>query len=186
MVMGHGDAVAYQSSQLTGRLGRDVLDDLAALDVSGSSVAERGETYLLFAPDRRRAYTPAMAVAVSIVVTLLVLILTAYSVAFVVALPIALLPFIPLLRDDRPQLAVGAVPDEPGGSATRITVHGRVWADLGPALDAYLGNLPAPQPAPPAGRLAVVGSSAAPWSPDDGAAPPASPDATVVEDGRST
>ena len=29
-----------------------------------------------------------------------------------------------------------------------MTVHGRVWGDLGAALDAYLTNLPAGAPAP--------------------------------------
>lgn len=144
MLSRHREAAAYQSTQLTARLGHQILDDLEGLHVEGARIAERGETYLVFAPERRQVYTSTTAVTLAIVTALFVLILTAFTVILILLLPLALLPFVPLALDDRPQLAVGAVPDDISGSATRVTVHGRVWSDLGVALDAYLGHLPQP------------------------------------------
>jgi hypothetical protein len=73
-------------------------------------------------------------------IVLAVLILTAVTPVFIVLLPLALLPGIPLLIDNRPDLAISAVADDLGG--TRVTVHGQASSELAAALDAYLGSLP--------------------------------------------
>ena len=144
MIRSHPDAVAYQSTQLTERTPESLLDDLATLEVTGAHVTERGPTYIVFAPVERNPYTTSLAVILAIILVIADLVATAWSVVVVALLPLALVPFIPLLVRDRPQVAVGAVPGENASRATRVTVHGRVWGDLGAALDAYLSNLPAP------------------------------------------
>jgi len=58
----------------------------------------------------------------------------------IVLLPLAVLPGVPLLIDNRPDLAISAVADDLGG--TRVTVHGQASSELAAALDAYLGSLP--------------------------------------------
>jgi hypothetical protein len=150
----NGDAVAYQSTQVTSKGADRVLDDLSALEVSGARVSERGTTYLVFAPQARQTYTVSLAVTLTIILAIADLVATAAAVAWIALLPLALVPFVPLLLDDRPQVAVGAVPpDGDDGAGTRVTAHGRVWGDLGAALDAYLSNLPpGPAPAPAAGE----------------------------------
>jgi len=58
----------------------------------------------------------------------------------ILLLPLALVPAVPLLLDNRPDLAISAVADDQGG--TRVTVHGQASSELAAALDAYLGSLP--------------------------------------------
>src|SRR6202790_3434690 len=69
-----------------------------------------------------------------------VLILTAVPPVLIVLLPLAVLPGVPLLVDNRPDLAISAVADDLGG--TRVTVHGQASSELAAVLDAYLGSLP--------------------------------------------
>jgi hypothetical protein len=148
MLKRNGGAVAYQSTQYTAREADRLLDDLTALELTGVQVCERGSTYLVFAPIARRNYNVSLAVTLTIILAIGDLVATANSVVWIALLPLALVPFIPLLLDDRPQLAVGAVPGDGDQAATHVTVHGRVWGDLGAALDAYLSNLPLAAPAP--------------------------------------
>lgn len=140
----HGDAVAYQATQLTSRPSAGLLDDMAHLDVTGARVSERGPAYLVFARPGRRGYTASLAVTLTILLAIADLVATAASVVWIALLPLALVPFVPLLLVDRPQLAVGAVPADGQVGVTRVTVHGRVWGDLGAALEAYMTHLPAP------------------------------------------
>ena len=148
MIRRHPDAVPYQSTQLTERAPERLLEDLAALEVTGAHVSERGSTYLVFTPVEPHPYTASLAVTLAIILAIVDLIATAWSVVVIALLPLALVPFVPLLVSDRPQVAVGAVPGENEAHATRVTVHGRVWGDLGAALDAYLSHLPAGATAP--------------------------------------
>ena len=140
----HGDAVAYQATQLTSRPSAGLLDDMAHLDVTGARVSERGPAYLVFARPGRRVYTASLAVTLTILLAIADLVATAASVVWIALLPLALVPFVPLLVVDRPQLAVGAVPADDQVGVTRVTVHGRVWGDLGAAVEAYMTHLPAP------------------------------------------
>lgn len=172
MIRRHADAVAYQSSQLTRRPPDRLLDELAALDVTGVHISERGTTYLMFAPHAPGGYTVLRAVTLAVVLAIADLVATAESVVWIALLPLALTPFIPLLFDDSPQLAVGAVPGEADETVTRITAHGRVWGDLGSALDAYLGNLPS------AAVPAVGGAGPSPAVVSAGPAARATPDGT--------
>jgi len=121
-----------------------VIDDLAQLNVADTRVAERGATYLVIAPPDRRHWGPGRAVALAAAICLAVLIGAAASVVVIAFLPLALLPFVPLLVEDLPMVAVGAVVDDDG--ATRITVHGQAWGALRTALDAYLASLPPARP----------------------------------------
>jgi hypothetical protein len=79
-------------------------------------------------------------VLLGLAIVLAVLILTAVTPVLIVLLPLALLPGVPLLIDNRPDLAISAVADDLGG--TRVTVHGQASSELAAALDAYLGSLP--------------------------------------------
>jgi hypothetical protein len=79
-------------------------------------------------------------VLLGLAIVLAVLILTAVTPMFILLLPLALLPGVPLLIDNRPDLAISAVADDLGG--TRVTVHGQASSELAAALDAYLGSLP--------------------------------------------
>jgi hypothetical protein len=72
-------------------------------------------------------------------------------VVVIACLPLAVLPLVPLILDDRPMLAIGVVVDDDGTSL--LTAHGRAWGELAAAVDAYLANLP------PA-RLDLQGSKA--------------------------
>ena len=156
-VMGrHAEAAPYQSTQLTSRPPERLLDELSALDVTGVRVAERGPTYIVFAPVERHAYTTSLAVTLAIILAIGVLVATAWAVVLIALLPLALLPFVPLLLADRPQVAAGAVPGENGSTATRVTVHGRVWGDLRAALDAYLTHLPPAEAAAPRRGVAAT------------------------------
>ena len=78
---------------------------------------------------------------------------------FATAIPIGLLPAIPVLLDNRPDLAISAVPDEDGG--TRVTVHGLASPELAAALDAYLGSLPRFMPPAPIAAPQPVASRVA-------------------------
>ena len=130
----------YQFSFRTGRESEDILTEIAERQLPGIVVAERGPHYLVLRPEGRRRYGGEIAVLIGIAVVLAVLILTAVSVVLIVLLPLALIPALPLLLDNRPDLAVSAVPDDYGG--TRVTVHGQATPALAAALDAYLGSLP--------------------------------------------
>jgi hypothetical protein len=130
----------YQFSLRTGRTPEDVLNEFAERRLPGIVVAERGPHYLVLRPEGRRRYGGEAAVVLGIAIVLVVLILSAASVALISLLPLALAPAVPLLFDNRPDLAISAVPDDHGG--TRVTVHGQATAPLAAALDAYLGSLP--------------------------------------------
>ena len=91
-------------------------------------------------PQQRRRYGGDVAVLLGLAIVLAVLILTAVTPVLIVLLPLALLPGVPLLVDNRPDLAISAVADDLGG--TRVTVHGQASSELAAALDAYLGSLP--------------------------------------------
>jgi hypothetical protein len=131
---------AYQFSLRTGKPPGDVLGEFAARRMPGIAVAERGPNYLVLRPQQRRRYGGDVAVLLGLVIVLAVLILTAVTPVLIVLLPLALLPAVPLLLDNRPDLAISAVADDLGG--TRVTVHGQASSELAAALDAYLGSLP--------------------------------------------
>ena len=131
---------AYQFSLRTGKAPEEVLGDFAQRPMPGIAVAERGPNYLVLRPQQRRRYGGDVAVMLGLAIVLAVLILTAVTPVFIVLLPLALLPGVPLLIDNRPDLAISAVADELGG--TRVTVHGQASSELAAALDAYLGSLP--------------------------------------------
>ena len=122
---------AYQFSLRTGKPPDDVLGEFAQRPMPGIAVAERGPNYLVLRPQQRRRYGGDVAVLLGLAIVLAVLILL---------LPLALLPGLPLLIDNRPDLAISAVADDLGG--TRVTVHGQASSELAAALDAYLGSLP--------------------------------------------
>ena len=136
----------YQFSLRTGRTPDEVLGEFAERRLPGIVVAERGPHYLVLRPRGRRRYGGELALILAIAIVLVVLILTAASVVLIALLPLALAPALPLLLDNRPDLAISAVSDELGG--TRVTVHGQATAPLAAALDAYLGSLPRPALAP--------------------------------------
>jgi hypothetical protein len=140
--------VPYQATLRTTRSRGQIIEDLIALDVPGASVAEHGDTYLVFAPRKRSRYGPGRATATAVVIAALVLLVTAFNVVFVVLLPGALAAYLPLIIGDHPLLAVGAVDDDVIG-VTRFTVHGHAWGELKAAIDAYMGHLPE---APPLGQ----------------------------------
>jgi len=96
--------------------------------------------YLVLRPQQRRRYGGDVAVLLGLAIVLAVLILTAVTPVLIVLLPLALVPGVPLLIDNRPDLAISAVADDLGG--TRVTVHGQATSELAAALDAYLGSLP--------------------------------------------
>ena len=73
-----------------------------------------------------------MAREVIIAIVLAVLILPAVTPVFIVLLPLALVPAVPLLLDNRPDLAISAVADDLGG--TRVTVHGQASSELAAAI----------------------------------------------------
>ena len=131
----------------TGRTPEEVIGEFAERTLPGIVVAERGPHYLVLRPEGRRLYSGELAAVMGIAIVLVVLILSAVSVVLIALLPLALVPAVPLLLDNRPDLALSAVPDDHG--ATRVTVHGQATAPLAAALDAYLGSLP---------RLGPVGS----------------------------
>jgi hypothetical protein len=76
-----------------------------------------------------------------VIIVFAVLILTAVTPVLAALLPLALLPALPVLLDNRPDIAISAVPDDEVGG-TRVTVHGQASPELAAALDAYLGSLP--------------------------------------------
>jgi hypothetical protein len=131
---------AYQFSLRTGKPPSDVLGEFAARRMPGIAVAERGPNHLVLRPQQRRRYGGDVAVLLGLAIVLAVLILTAVTPVFVALLPLALVPAVPLLLDNRPDLAISAVADDLGG--TRVTVHGQASSELAAALDAYLGSLP--------------------------------------------
>jgi hypothetical protein len=131
---------AYQFSLRTGKPPDDVLGDFAQRPMPGIAVAERGPNYLVLRPQQRRRYGGDVAVLLGLAIVLAVLILTAVTPVLIVLLPLALVPGVPLLIDNRPDLAISAVADDLGG--TRVTVHGQASSELAAALDAYLGSLP--------------------------------------------
>ena len=131
---------AYQFSLRTAKPPDDVLGEFAARRMPGIAVAERGPNYLVLRPQQRRRYGGDVAVLLGLAIVLAVLILTAVTPVLIVLLPLALLPAVPLLLDNRPDLAISAVADDLGG--TRVTVHGQASSELAAVLDAYLGSLP--------------------------------------------
>jgi hypothetical protein len=133
--------IPYHLSRRTSRPGPRLLADIAHLDVPGIHVLERGSTYLVLAPQPARRYGPGAAVVVAIAVTLAVLVASARSVELVALLPAALLPLVPLLLSDPPQLAIGAVP-EGDEDDTVVTVSGEMWGALAVSLHSYLSALP--------------------------------------------
>ena len=130
----------YQFSLRTGKSPDDVLGDFASRRMPGIAVAERGPNYLVLRPQQRRRYGGDVAVLLALAIVLAVLILTAVTPVLIVLLPLAVIPAVPLLLDNRPDLAISAVADDEGG--TRVTVHGQASSELAAALDAYLGSLP--------------------------------------------
>ena len=155
-------SVLVQATRHTARPADRLINDLASLDVPDCDTVEQGRTYIVFAPRRRRLYGSGRAVALAILVCLGVLIGSAWSVVVIAFLPIAVLPLLPLLLDDRPMLAIGAVLDDDG--STLLTAHGRAWGELAAAVEAYLANLPpAPLdlegPAVPAPALTIAGGA---------------------------
>ena len=166
-------ASLIQLTLRTERPPETVIDDLATLGVVDTTVTDRGATYLVIAPPDRRRWGPGRAVVLAAAICLGVLITSAVASVVVIAfLPLALLPFVPLLVEDLPMLAVGAVADDDG--ATRLTVHGHAWGGLRSALDGYLATLPrvreglairgAASPAPTSlgAPIAVPGDAAGP------------------------
>jgi hypothetical protein len=141
------------------RPAEDVLHEFADRRLPGFAVAEEGQNYLILRPRKRHRYGAEMAVLLGIVLVLAILILTAITPVFIALLPIGLLPAIPVLLDNRPDLAISAVPHEDGG--TRVTVHGLASPELAAALDAYLGSLPRFVPPAPAAAPQPVASRAA-------------------------
>src|SRR4029077_13318684 len=131
---------AYQFSLRAGKPPDDVLGEFAQRPMPGIAVAERGPNYLVLRPQQRRRYGGDVAVLLGLAIVLAVLILTAVTPVLIVLLPLALVPGVPLLVDNRPDLAISAVADDLGG--TRVTVHGQASSELAAALDAYLGSLP--------------------------------------------
>ena len=103
----------------------------------GSRSPSAGPTTWCSAPSSARRYGGDVAVLLGLAIVLAVLILTAVTPVLIVLLPLALLPGVPLLIDNRPDLAISAVADDLGG--TRVTVHGQASSELAAALDAYLG-----------------------------------------------
>lgn len=126
-----------------------MLQEFAERRLSGVVVAEHGDNYLILRPQKRHRYGAEAAVLIGIAIVLAVLILTAVTPVFAAALPLALLPAIPFLLDQRPDLAISAVQDDERGG-TRVTVHGMASPELAAALDAYLGSLPRYAPPLPA------------------------------------
>jgi hypothetical protein len=143
--------IPYQVSRRTSWPGPGLLADIAALEVPGVEVVERGSTYLVLAPRRPARYGVGLAVALAVAVTLTVLAASAASVVLVALLPAALLPLVPLLFTDSPRVAVGAVPEdgeEGGGGDTVVTVNGDMWHALAVPLHSYLSALPPAARAP--------------------------------------
>lgn len=130
----------YQHSLLTSRPPAAVLDEVAGRRLPGIEVAERGASYVVLRPRQRVRYGSDIAVAAAIAIALGVLIATAATPMLIVLLPLAALPVLPLLLDQRPDLAVSAVEDD--GGDTRVTVHGAASEELGAAMDAFVGALP--------------------------------------------
>lgn len=131
----------YQFSLHTTKQAEAVLDDFAARNLPGTAVEERGQNYLILRPEGRRRYGGDVAAILAILIIFAVLILTAISPVFVALLPLAIVPAIPPLLDNRPDIAMSAVDEEEGGG-TRVTVHGQASSELAAALDAYIGSLP--------------------------------------------
>ena len=146
----------YQFSLLTGRAPEDVLQELSERRFPDITVAERGESYLILCPQRRRRYGADVAALIGIVITLGVLILTAITPVFIALLPVALLPALPLLFERHAELAVSAIHDNDAHGA-RVTIHGQASPELAAALDAYLGSLPRQPTQAPVKQEALAG-----------------------------
>jgi len=142
--------IPYQVSRRTSRPEEQLLADIAGLEVPGIHILERGSTYLVLAPQPRRRYGPGIAVTLGLLITFAVLIAAAANVVLIALLPVALLPAVPLLLRNSPQLAVGTSPDDTPGGVSVITVSGDMWSALAVALHSYLSELPPPGPRPPA------------------------------------
>ena len=141
--LGGGPAtVEVRRTVTTTAAAAEVLAEVDALGRAHGVVVDRGQTYVVLST-RRRRYTAGSAVALVAVGVLAVLVLSAVNVVLIALLPAALLPLAPLLFDERPMLAVGAVPGEGG---TPVVVHGMAWDGLLEPLTALLDRLP-PVPA---------------------------------------
>ena len=141
----------YQFSLRTPKPPRQVLEEIDARRLPGIGVAERGPHYMVLRPQPRYRYGGDIAVGLGIAIVMVVLISTAITPWLAIFLPLALLPGLPLLLDQRPDLAISAVEEDAG--ATRVTVHGTASAELAAALDAYLGALPRFNRAAPASGM---------------------------------
>ena len=137
----------YQFSQRTSRPPEDVLRDVGVRRLPGIGIDEHGRNYLILRPQQKRRYGGDVALLLAVIIVFAVLILTAVSPVFIALLPIAVLPALPVLLDNRPDIAVSAVVDDEVGG-TRVTVHGQASPELAAALDAYLGSLPLYVPTP--------------------------------------
>lgn len=148
--------IPYQVSRRTRWPGPGLLADIAALDVPGVEVVERGSTYLVLSPARPGRYGPGAAITLAIVTTIAILALAATTVVIIALLPTALLPLVPLLFDRTPRLAIGAVPattEDGEDGDTVVTVSGDMWHALAVPLHSYLSALPpAVRAARPAGE----------------------------------
>ena len=151
----------YQFSLRTGKPPEDVLREFAGRRLPGIGVDEQGHNYLILRPQRRRRYGGDVAVLLSVIIVFAVLILTAVTPVLAALLPIALLPALPVLLDNRPDIAISAVPDDEVGG-TRVTVHGQASPELAAALDAYLGSLPRYVPPQPSEAAAPPAQTATP------------------------
>lgn len=156
------ETTSYQSACRTSLSAGAVLDDLGARDLGSVVVSERGPYHVVLQAARRRHYPPDLAVAFGIAIVLAVLIGTALSAVVVALLPLAILPALPFILDQRPVLAVSAAPEIDGG-AVRVVAHGQADVELASLLDRFLASLPPPHsgdaesaalpppPAPPPG-----------------------------------
>ena len=147
----------YQFSFRTSKAPEDVLKEVGVRRLPGIGIDEHGRNYLILRPQQRRRYGGDVAVLLAVIIVFAVLILTAVTPVFIALLPAAVLPAIPVLFDNRPDIAVSAVVDDEMGG-TRVTVHGQAAPELAAALDAYLGSLP---PYVPATRNGAAPSSTA-------------------------
>lgn len=152
----------YQFSLRTTKPADGVLDDFAARSLPGIAVEERGQNYLILRPEGHRRYGGDVATILAILIVFAVLILTAITPVFIALLPLAIVPAIPPLLDNRPDIAMSAVDDDESGG-TRVTVHGQASSELAAALDAYLGSLP--RYVAPEALQTPAGSDATPRTP---------------------
>ncbi len=131
----------YQLSVRTTRDAGTVLSELANRRIQGINVSEAGPNHIILHVGRKNRYTPLQAVFLAAILTLAVFVVSAYIVPVVALVAVTLVgPFLPLLRQALPIVAVSGVPE--GNDITRITAHGEVSPELAASLDAYFATLP--------------------------------------------